>query len=816
MAASADGTVNIIVNAKDNTKGVFGNVSKQFGKIGTAAVAGVAGGVAIAGAAIAGVAIKGVSEFIKFEDQMNEVFTLLPNISGEAMSQMRDQVLDVSEEMGRLPEDIVPALYQSISAGVPKDNVFEFLEQAHKASLGGVTDLETAVDGITSVMNAYGSDVVSAANASDVMFTAVRLGKTDFQQLSRSLFNVIPTAASLGVSFEDVSASLAVLTGQGTPTRVATTQIRSALVEASKGGTKLDEAIKEMTGSSFPELIQQGTSMPGIFEALRNSMPDQQFKDLFGSVEAVNAVLGITGPNFDKTVSAMEEMQDSAGATDAAYERMNSGMARTLEVLQAKFKTTFIRIGDALSPLVTFLGDALLRAFENLEPLLEDIQTIIMKVGGAFEGFFKNLEGGMHPLEALKNLISNLLINVFGVGVEKALAFQEAFDQIREKVTLVVDKIREFAEPILEAIGQFVSWKDILIVLGGVISGVILVLIAKIAIALAPILLIIAAVIAVVALLRNAWENNWGGIQEKVAAVIGFITKVITFYVDWIKAFWAEHGDTIMAKAAEIWEGIQLAVSTALEFIGNLVETVITWIQEFWAEHGETIIAIVTNYFELVRGIIETVFGVIEGIFDAFALAFEGDWRGFGEKLREVWDGVWEKIKEAIETAVPIILATMAELVLKLIKAIKDVDWRQMGKDIVTGIARGITSAAGKIRDAAMRAARAAWEAVKGFFGLSSPSKLMMEAGVNVSEGLAIGIEKELTSIKNSLERSFATVIPTPEIPAVQGANASSFVSGEPRESRRVQEFHLHIHGTETSAKELIEEFETMKSLVVE
>lgn len=60
------------------------------------------------------------------------------------------------------------------------------------AAVGGVTELETAVDGITSVVNAYGDDVLSAAEASDLMFTAVKLGKTDFTQLSASLFNVIP------------------------------------------------------------------------------------------------------------------------------------------------------------------------------------------------------------------------------------------------------------------------------------------------------------------------------------------------------------------------------------------------------------------------------------------------------------------------------------------------------------------------------------------------------------------------------------------------------------------------------------------------
>ena len=67
---------------------------------------------------------------------------------------------------------------------MPPDNVIDFMRTATEASIGGVTDLETAVDGITSVVNAYGEEAISASKASDLMFTAVKLGKTDFTQLS--------------------------------------------------------------------------------------------------------------------------------------------------------------------------------------------------------------------------------------------------------------------------------------------------------------------------------------------------------------------------------------------------------------------------------------------------------------------------------------------------------------------------------------------------------------------------------------------------------------------------------------------------------
>ena len=89
---------------------------------------------------------------------------------------------------------------------------------ASEAAIGGVTSLETAVDGITSVVNAYGEEAIGAQEASDLMFTAVKLGKTDFESLSAALFNIVPTAASMGVKFEEIAAAMAVMTAQGVPT----------------------------------------------------------------------------------------------------------------------------------------------------------------------------------------------------------------------------------------------------------------------------------------------------------------------------------------------------------------------------------------------------------------------------------------------------------------------------------------------------------------------------------------------------------------------------------------------------------------------
>jgi TP901 family phage tail tape measure protein len=344
--------IEILGDAK-GARTAFGDAERSAEGFGSK-IAGIGKAAVIATGAIAaaagGLALDGLNQFSKFQSGMNEVFTLIPGAGKAMFDTLSGGAKQFSKDFGVLPDQVVPALYQSLSAGVPPDNVFAFLEIAQKAAKGGVTDLTTSVNGITSVVNAYGEEVVNAAKASDLMFTAVRLGKTDFSQLSASLFNVIPTAASLGVEFGDVTAALARLTAQGTPTSVATTQLRAAFQEAAKDGGKLDQALKQLHGKSFPDLVAGGMDIGSIFDSLRSSMPDEEFRGLFGSVEALQAVLGITGPQAEAFQQALAEMGNSAGATDQAFQTMDRGIGPVLAKLRANLAVARIELGERLAP----------------------------------------------------------------------------------------------------------------------------------------------------------------------------------------------------------------------------------------------------------------------------------------------------------------------------------------------------------------------------------------------------------------------------------------------------------------------------------
>lgn len=348
----------------------------------------------------------------QFNKGMKEVFTLLPGISKQSMSAMTNDVKEFSKEMGTLTSETVPALYQALSAGVSQDSVFDFLETANKAAIGGVTNLETAVDGLSSVVNAYGEDTVSASKASDLMFTAVKLGKTTFEELSSSLYNVVPTAVGAGVAFEDVSAALAAMTAQGIPTSVATTQLRQAIVELSKSGTETDKIFRQIAGKGFTDFIAEGNNIQQAFQLLEQYASDTNVgvNDLFGSVEAGNAVLALTGQGTEKFTQSMSEMREAIGATDAAFKTMEEDPGRKWDRIVAAAEVAQINIGnvliDKLLPIMEWVQD-------NIDDIAAGAETAFDIIGDSVGKAWKIAEPAV---TFIKNNPDVIAVALAGIG----------------------------------------------------------------------------------------------------------------------------------------------------------------------------------------------------------------------------------------------------------------------------------------------------------------------------------------------------------------------------------------------------------------
>jgi len=167
------------------------------------------------------------------------------------------------------------------------------------------------------------------------------------------------------------------------------------------------------------------------------------------------------------------------------------------------------------------------------------------------------------------------------------------------------------------------------------------------------------------------------------------------------------------------------AIQAVWTFIGEFVKVVAAW----WEEHGATVIAIVEGIWEVIMEIYQRAREAIENIIELFHLAQAGDWTAFGEKIRDIVNTLWDNVKTIFKNAID-----------SVIKFFTETDWKSVGLSIIQGIANGITSGVSWIVNAAKAAAQAAFDAVKGFLGIDSPSKVFIEIGGEMMQGMARGI----------------------------------------------------------------------------
>lgn len=325
-------TKELVKDAK-TIKSQFGGLSKSGSALGSVfspknlGIAGIATALGAAG--------KAAFDFSKeYETAFASVRTIT-NESTEGINDMEQAVIDMTQTIPIGATEGAEALYQIVSAGYDGAEGLQLLEVSARAAVGGITDTATAADGITTILNSYGKEASEASYISDVLFTTVRLGKTTFGELAASISNIAPLAASSGISFEEISASIATLTKQGVPTAQAITQIRSAVL-----------ATTEVLGDAAFE----GRTLQDAFQAVRDSAngSNSALRESLGRVEALNAVLGLTGDNAKTAASDLEGISTATGAAADAFEVMVETADSQLKLLQNNIKAASKNVGDFL------------------------------------------------------------------------------------------------------------------------------------------------------------------------------------------------------------------------------------------------------------------------------------------------------------------------------------------------------------------------------------------------------------------------------------------------------------------------------------
>ena len=323
----------------------------------------------------------------KFEYSIAKVQSIA-QVSESDLRGMSEGIRQVGQEMGYGANEIAEATYQAISASVDASEAVGFVEDATRLARAGFTESATAVDVLTTAINAYGKEANTSKHIADDLITTQNLGKTTVAELAQSMGTVIPTASALGVSLDQLSSMYVLMTKQGINTANATTYIRAMMNELSNSGSDLSDTLGNLTGHTFGELMSMGYTVGDVMQILGDSVDgnSEAFKNLFSNVRAGLGGLSLFNQGADAFNDAMVAMQTNTGATDKAFQTMADTAEMTNQRLTVSVENFKIAVGEALSPALDEFKEGGIGILETITNIAKENPTLVSALAGAAAG----------------------------------------------------------------------------------------------------------------------------------------------------------------------------------------------------------------------------------------------------------------------------------------------------------------------------------------------------------------------------------------------------------------------------------------------
>ncbi len=695
---------------------------------------------------------------VGYEDALAKLSTIA-DTSEITMDELSEQILELSKASGISADVIANNVYDAISAGQKTADAVNFVSNATQLARAGFTSTDSALDILTTSLNAYGLAAEDVTRVSDILINTQNLGKTTVDQLASSMGKVIPTAKANGVEIEDLAGAYAVMTSNGIATAETTTYLNSMLNELGKQGSTAANAFAEGTehikegGLTMKEAMDMGWELTDVLSILDEKAGETgtTISNMFGSAEAGKAA-AVLWDNGAKLNDAVDAMGQSAGSTEAAYDKLNTTSFEVEKTIN-ELKVTLIEIGDVLKA--------------ELMPIFE-------KVVGK---------------------IKELTKYISGMSVEEK---QQAI-----KIAGIVAAIG----PLLSVGGRLISGIGTLMTMGPQLSAAITAITGPVGIA-------VAAIAALVAAFTALWQsdegfrNDIGGIfseiQVSIQPLLDALSELWTAFQGLMQVLWDAFGDEIITLVkGTIVDGIIPSIMAFIEVVTGMVKLVTDLVHGDWEAAWEDLkkiaetlinnminnIDVYLNVFlktmllilaKIVQGVIEMLLEIGASIREKLdqivyeAIEFWADLlKQTLEIFQNLWDGIVEKvtgIKDAIVEGIGEAISWIEELPGKALT------W---GADMIQSFIDGIKSKISSLTDELEATA----EEIAAYLGFSEPEKGALshfhEFAPDMCDLFAKGIRDNIPEVRKAAE-DMAAAVAQPVNASTLTFNIANTINGAP------------------------------------
>jgi TP901 family phage tail tape measure protein len=591
-----------------------------------AAGGGIKAAMMLAVAAVVAVGAAGVEQAQKFQTATTRLVTSANETQG-ALGQVRDGILTLAGQVGFSAQQLAQGMYTVESAGFHAAYGLTVLKAAAEGAKDENASLTSVSNAVTDVLTDYHLKASDAATVTSQMVEAVSFGKTNFDEFSRSMSNILPIASSVGLSFGDVASVEAEMTAHGTTAQRASQDVANAirsLIAPTNGMVKEFRALGISADDVQTHLSQDG--LGGTLEWL-NQVADKNavaigqtsteaMRKLVGTAPGLQAILETTGENFGNlsaAVNAVSHATADAQGHVAGFAQVQQNFSQRVSEAKDALDALLIRIGEALLPILT-QAMALVASFattmsENFDKVTQAgsklAKAIDLKpLGAAFDTLGRIIADDVFP--AVKNLavvfgpvlagaIKNQ-IKIIGGLISALKPLLDAFKSLTDFIAQHAVAFQALAVGILAIMGAVKTFTTVMAILNGVVVVSEAVWAAfDVILDANPIVLIILAIIGLVAAIvylvehsqsfRDFWIRMW---NDTVAAV--------HVAVNWIKNLATEIGDGIASAANAVgrhvdeiiswFKGLPDRAGRALDSLGATIKNIAT---DAWGKFKEAV-----------------------------------------------------------------------------------------------------------------------------------------------------------------------------------------------------------------------------------
>lgn len=579
-------------------------------------------------AAVAGIGTAAAVSAVNFEDAMAKVSTIADTME-VPLDSLRSQILELSSQTGISANEIADNVYNAISAGQKTGDAVNFVTNSTKLAKAGFADAGAALDVLTTILSAYGMEASEVTNVSDMLIQTQNLGKTTVAELSSSMGKVIPTANAYHVQLDQLCTGYAKMTANGVATAESTTYMNSMLNELGKSGTTVSDILKDKTGKSFAELMEDGHSLADVLSILKDSADEQNlsFGDLWSSAEAGKAGLILLGDSADDFNSTLVQMRESTGATECAFEKLQTNSSKINKAVNA-VKNTFIVLGgvilDTFSPAINAVTEGIQKLCEWVSSLPTGIQTVIVVIGtliAAAGPLLVMLGTLMTSIGSLAPMFSTVVtaVSAFSAGLALPLAPIAAIAATVTALILMVADLYKNNEDFRNNIQ--IIWNSIKDFFNTVLSEI-----------------------------QTNFSFVWDALKVIVETALNYIVSITQLFADIFSGNWENIGSDITNIVTVLKDGILSLFTVLKDGILNLITNVLyPKLVSVWNTIKTAVLQkvteIKTNAVNKFNELVISLVNMGSSFYNAGCNAFQNLWEG----MKEIWRSLKDWVTDTID-----------------------------------------------------------------------------------------------------------------------------------------------------------------------